>query len=702
MNNAEINQQAEKLMNVSNIQEANFYVNEVNSNSKNGSSKGKKKHNHNNNRRHKRRYFKHHNGIFANYVQNSTDYCSMKKTLFYAEQPHSFYELYVCNNLAYYKSQVPDSQISKTDKNGKFGKIKEIINNATPEILARESEYIIITGTGGIGKSMFLVHMFLSTVKGYDKNNKLPILLSLKDYKEERQDIVDFIWDAVRKFAPKILKQDIIYELERKRVSLMLDGLDELQSTLREKFNAELENFIKAYPGNGILMTSRPTSSLGAFISFTRFSVFKIEPLTKKQALTLIKKLSYWNEETKENFLKELDEHLYEDHKEFASNPLLLTIMLRAYTYFGEVPAKIHVFYSKAYETMAREHDATKGSYKRPFHTKLTPEELKKLFSAFCALTYGEEKVEFTDNEFISYMNKVIKKLEETDVQMKDVVPQEILLDVTDNLCIMYREGGKYHFIHGTFQEYFTAYYIAHYYDDKDLAELGMFFEDKNEDIQFKFDDSDKTFDMVVDMIPERVERHIFLPYLEKLLSDCEKLGELDGYWEFLSKQYPSVNYHDVKSPFPFLDENKASSFLYRSIVTWKNLKSERNINDLIWPKQIFENNNFMRFRIVRVSNADFEKEFNSNKTSLNVSNFINAEKINDEKGKKILSSSISIYVDTIRRDPAKYSEIKSFMEKPEFPLMEEYNNVKRYYSELQERRQRRQKKQQTHRIFKI
>lgn len=32
MNNAEINQQAEKLMNVSNIQEANFYVNEVNSN----------------------------------------------------------------------------------------------------------------------------------------------------------------------------------------------------------------------------------------------------------------------------------------------------------------------------------------------------------------------------------------------------------------------------------------------------------------------------------------------------------------------------------------------------------------------------------------------------------------------------------------------------------------------------------------------
>ena len=85
------------------------------------------------------------------------------------------------------------------------------------------------------------------------------------------------------------------------------------------------------------------------------------------------------------------------------------------------------------------------------------------------------------------------------------------------------------------------------------------------------------------------------------------------------------------------------------------------------------------------------------------MSDFINAEKINDEnKGRKILSSSISIDVDAIRRDSAKYSEIKSFMEKPEFPLMEEYNNVKRYYSELQARKQRRQKKQQTHKIFKI
>ena len=36
-----INQQAEKLMNVSNIQEANFYVNEINPSSKNDNSKKK-------------------------------------------------------------------------------------------------------------------------------------------------------------------------------------------------------------------------------------------------------------------------------------------------------------------------------------------------------------------------------------------------------------------------------------------------------------------------------------------------------------------------------------------------------------------------------------------------------------------------------------------------------------------------------------
>ena len=50
---------------------------------------------------------------------------------------------------------------------------------------------------------------------------------------------------------------------------------------------------------------------------------------------------------------------------------------------------------------------------------------------------------------------------------------------------------------------------------------------------------SDKTFLMLYDMIPERVEEYIFLPYLEKLFDEC---GGEDGYWTYLVHHVGNVH----------------------------------------------------------------------------------------------------------------------------------------------------------------
>ena len=100
---------------------------------------------------------------------------------------------------------------------------------------------------------------------------------------------------------------------------------------------------------------------------------------------------------------------------------------------------------------MARLHDASKGSFKRPLHTKLTPEEFAKYFSQFCARTYKDEILEFDSRLFNAYMNKVLKTAAP---EHQNIPPRDFLLDLTDNLCIMYREGEQYYFIHRSFQEY--------------------------------------------------------------------------------------------------------------------------------------------------------------------------------------------------------------------------------------------------------
>lgn len=610
---------------------------------------------------------------FKNYLEKAVSYYSTKKTLLYAEKPHPFYELYVCNDVKYHKYRISGTKDIKQEIT---------ISNATVEKLEAESKYIIIEGIGGIGKSMFLTHLFLSSVQNTEISGIIPLFLSLKNYKDTTDNVVDFIWKSVCEYDSKITRKAIIEALQNKEIVLLLDGYDEIQSSARESFQSDLEAFIKSYNGNTIIMTSRPIYD--SFVSFSKFSVFDIEPLTKEQALALINKLEFWDESAKNCFMAALDNKLYYSHRQFASNPLLLTIMLMTYSSFGEVPAKMHVFYSKAYETMARLHDASKGSFKRPLHTNLTPEEFAKYFAEFCARTYRDEKLEFNERSFNAYMAKVLR---ETSAESKGITPRDFLLDLTDNLCIMYREGSTYYFIHRSFQEYFAAVHFSSEYDSK-LTRIGYFFEEmKNRNY------TDKTFDMMYDMIPDKVERFIFLPFLENLLNEYSQKGK-DDYWEFLEDQYPYLNYEEGEIGESYL--LSPQSFLYKAITKFKNMDCTVDIDSVQWPSQIYDlpTQNWVRVYSEFAENEKFLKypdPADIDESVLDDTMLIPEEQIPYQydcyfgtPNRTGLMIEIEIY--ELRKYSYKYQEIREFMEDPEFPLMREYQKVKEYYNKLKEK----------------
>lgn len=609
---------------------------------------------------------------FKNYLDKAVSYYSTKKTLLYAEKPHPFYELYVCNNVKYHKYR--NSGIKDT-------KQKITIENATIEKLETESKYIIIEGIGGIGKSMFLTHLFLSSAQSSETSGIIPLFLSLKNYKDTTDNVVDFIWKSVCEYDSAISRKAIIEALQNKELVLLLDGYDEIQSSTRESFQSDLEAFIKSYSGNTIIMTSRPIYD--SFVSFSKFSVFDIKPLTKPQALKLVGKLEFWDDIAKNNFMKTLDSKLYSSHWEFASNPLLLTIMLMTYSAFGEVPAKMHVFYSKAYETMARLHDASKGSFKRPLHTNLTPEEFSKYFAEFCARTYRDEILEFDERSFNAYMSKVLRR---TSAECKGITPHDFLLDLTDNLCIMYREGNTYYFIHRSFQEYFAAVHFSSEYDAK-LTRIGNFFEGmKNRNY------SDKTFDMMYDMIPDKIERFIFLPFLEKLISAYSE-NDADEYWEFLEDQYPIINYEEGDIGETYL--LSPQSFVYETIIKFKGLRHSYDIDSVNWPSQIYDlpTHNWVSIYSEFADDEAFMKypdPIDIDESLLDDTILVPEEQVPYQYDRYFGTpdnSGLMIEIDIydIRKYAYKYREIRKCMEDAEFPLMLEYQEVKEYYQKLKE-----------------
>ena len=620
---------------------------------------------------------------FRTYVEKAENYYSMKKTLLYLEQKRPFYGMYVCNDLRLKRAH------GKGVKALDGGDCKK---NVTVSFLEKYSKQNIIEGTGGIGKSMFMTHLFLSSAEEFTFGGKLPILCLLKDYKESYSDLEAFMLKAVNEFAPNAILDELEKKLEMDQVILLLDGLDEIKSGMKESFDDNLVSFVKRFPNCVVVLTSRPISN---FVSYAAFNVYDILPLDKKQAVALIKKLEFWDEKAKEDFLVALNRKLFTSHYEFASNPLLLTIMLMTYSNYGDIPAKMHAFYAEAYKTMARAHDATKGSFQRTLYTGLSPERFAVYYSAFCARTLVKEQLEFTTDEFVQQMKKAIGDIpKEDDDEGASLSPSDFLRDLIDNLCIMYTEGDIVYFIHRSFQEYFAAVYFSS--DDEILCKAGRFFDDHEGMYCYRM------LAMLFDMIPDRVERIIYYPCLERKFSEYKNLS-CDEYIGYLLKEYPNIYYNEgvVEDP----EHTRVDALLYLTILSTKKIGGHYcfEVNDWKFGDECkvldryfyiysgFDKEETDKEAVIKRSiESEGDDMVIVNEDSVTVE-YINMFGYPSEIG-CIYDVDVKELIANLPNQQGKYQELLEFLSSEKCPLYIEYKVVRDYYNRLKERVEKRKK----------
>lgn len=93
------------------------------------------------------------------------------------------------------------------------------------------------------------------------------------------------------------------------------------------------------------------------FIGWNDFVETSVMPLSKKQALSLVNKIEF-DESAKRAFYTELSRTLYDKYTSFASNPLLLTIMLLTFSNHASIPENLNEFYEEAFTTLFNMHDS--------------------------------------------------------------------------------------------------------------------------------------------------------------------------------------------------------------------------------------------------------------------------------------------------------------------------------------------------------
>lgn len=452
------------------------------------------------------------NKSFKKYLSHSYEKYSRIKTLIFKTEPKFIYDFFEPPLLSINERKITTENVAT---------------------LLQEFRFLIIKGEGGMGKSTLLKHLFINTIK---KTEQIPVFLELLYFNDATRsiDIFNLLNEKLSRLGCDLDKDLLEYALTSGCFVFFLDGYDELIPDRRDTFFNELDGFCDKYSKNYYVMTSRPYSD---FIEFQRFTSLTCERLTKEQAISLIAKINLYDERIKEKFISELDENLYDSHYHFASNPLLLNIMFLTYDNYAEVPAKRHIFYEYAYETMYQRHDATKGTFKRNFKSDLSSDRFKKILAAFCFITYANGKIEMSKEEVLSQLSKTHARCGEFD-------EKAFLDDLTNAVCILYKEGLDYKFIHRSFQEYFVALFLIELPDEDLSSIVNKFIQSSTH--SFLYDD---VLPMLADMTSERFERSILIPYLRRIE---------EGFDEGVSKydQYFRILCHSIRFHFRLEEEN--------------------------------------------------------------------------------------------------------------------------------------------------
>ena len=437
---------------------------------------------------------------FTNYLEKSHTKYSTIKTLLYKDEPRKLYDFFVVPNLR------------------KGSKIALAQSSTSVRDFA-QSKFIIIQGSGGIGKSILMKHLFLSEL---GTPNLIPVFFELKDINKQDSDynLVDAIFEGMNILVKQTSKTAIEYALERGLFMILLDGLDEIDGDKSKVFTEKLNDFCDTYPDNNVIMSSRP---IGDFISFEKFAVLDTMPMDKTQAISLINKLKY-HESSKQRFITALDDELFEKHEEFASNPLLLTMMLLTYDEVAGIPETPHLFYEVAFDTLLTRHDSTKEGYTRKIESGLRSDLFKKVFASFCCITYYNNTISFSEGDLIEIFNKVKMDVAKDGIHFDT---EKYIRDLTNVVCMLHKEGFTYNFTHRSFQEYFTAVYLKDQTDDiMEKRSLMIIKKDIWRALR------DGTFPMLHNMAKSKFEENILLPLFNEIERESVDCDMYDFYFK--------------------------------------------------------------------------------------------------------------------------------------------------------------------------
>lgn len=426
----------------------------------------------------------------------STQFGKSSNKIGFEPHLHATYER--CTKIKTLLSGIEPSEFAKIHSTQRF-----VINNLPldhNELTGRfrhDVSHLILTGSGGSGKSMFMRHLWLAMFLVPD--GTVPIFVELRHMKDfSTPDVLPYVYHTLTQGRSLITLDQFRDLLQEGAFTLILDGYDEVSLSRREAVQRSILEITERHPRTKIIVSSRPDEN---FASWTSFRVAKMADLHQNDVVELISRADF-EREAKDRLISSIRKSsFFHKHRGFLVNPLLASMMLLAFSKKYDIPDKMHQFYELAFQALYDRHDAYKpGGYEREFRCKIGEGNFRRLLSYLCLASYYEENFSFSRPSLLSYIEKA-KSLMAVEHDSAD-----FLHDLVHNVCIIVPEGLDYAFSHRSFQEYFSAYCMA-FVTSKNVDKFVQAFARRP---------NDNVIRLLVDMAPEKFRDLYVVPMAEK------------------------------------------------------------------------------------------------------------------------------------------------------------------------------------------
>lgn len=311
----------------------------------------------------------------------------------------------------------------------------------------------VIEGIVGQGKSILMRNLCNEILN----RGRIPIFIELRMISTDRP-LTDMILDYLDSAGIRGGKEIFDFLAVAGKISLVLDGFDEVPDNMVTSTIYAIQNYQKKYTDFPLIVSSRPHHDVQRLDGFQNYAIEELE------------------EEDYEPFLRKLvadvalRENIYYALREAPENirgvittPLMLTLLCLVYEMESHIPSSLPDFFNSLFQAVFSRHDHFKAGFKRERNSGLSETKLHRLFDAFCfmVMQLGIGRT-MTDLEFSQAFDQALGYTGgiscDIDGFRKDIVKVA---------CLMLEDGfNQVSFLHKSILEYHAASFVKNSSDE--------------------------------------------------------------------------------------------------------------------------------------------------------------------------------------------------------------------------------------------